>query len=121
MKQITWEKFAQVRAQMDAGLDRDVVLAEVNLDAATWMFEEEALLAALADDVERADFATLEAFRAAYRITWTELTGLASNPPVLPQDDSPLPAWGARVPAGHPVDQTLPAPELTRVERPWHS
>jgi len=77
MKQVTWEKFARARAQLDAGLDREAVLAEANLDAASWMSEEEALLAALADDVERADFTTIEAYRTAYRITWTELTGLA--------------------------------------------
>jgi hypothetical protein len=77
MNPIDWDTFARVRAQMDAGLDRTVVLTEANIDAPTWMSEEEALLAALADDVERADFTTIEAFRAAYRITWTELTGLA--------------------------------------------
>ncbi len=121
------------------------------------MSEEEALLVALADNVERADFATVAAYRAAYRITWTELTGLAMAdvpqeiesasrqfpPPTSPaptspaeiqkasyqlaspaepqssigprvhlQDDPPPPDWIARVPAGYPVDQTMPAPGL---------
>ncbi len=35
MKQITWEKFARARAQLDAGLDREGVLTELNLDAAS--------------------------------------------------------------------------------------
>ncbi len=98
MKQITWEKFARVRAQLDAGLDRDVVLAEGNLDAPTWMSEEEALLAALADDVERADFATMEAYRAAYGITWTELTGpaLADTPQAIESSSQQAPPKGTR-------------------------
>ena len=68
-KRISWERFARARAQLEAGVGRDAVLAEANVDAATWMAEEESLLVELADDVERANFTTIEAYRGAYRTT----------------------------------------------------
>lgn len=82
MKHLRWETFARVRAQLDAGLHRDRVLAEANVDEATWLCEEESLLAELADEVERADFANIESYRKAYRAAWTELThlGMVDSP-----------------------------------------
>ena len=127
MKGIGWETFGRIRAKLDAGLDRDAVLAEASIQAVTWMAAEEAALVELADDVERADFANLEAYRRAYQTTWTALTGRPvvdapqpvesphpPSPPPLPawlasapasEQTTPFPAWLAGVPAG---DQTLP-------------
>ena len=113
MNAIGWETFGRIRAQLDAGLDREAVLAEASIQAATWTTEEEAALVELAADVERADFANLEAYRRAYRTTWTALTGRpvvdAPQPVESPHPPSPppLPAWLAGVPAG---DQTMPFP-----------
>jgi hypothetical protein len=105
MTAIRWEAFGRIRAQLDAGLEREAVLAAASIHAVTWMAEEESLLAELADDVECANFANLEAYRGAYRTTWTELTGLPivgtpqavespspPLPPPAPPDDAPAPA-----------------------------
>ena len=93
MKVIGWETFGRIRAQLDAGLDHEAVLAEANIHAATWMAEEEAALVELANDVECANFANLEAYRRAYRTTWTELTGLAivGKPQAVESPSPPLP------------------------------
>ena len=77
MRPIGRETFAQVRARLDAGLDREAVLQDANVDAGIWMREEESLLAELADEVERAEFGHLEDFRSVYQRTWTEVTDIA--------------------------------------------
>jgi hypothetical protein len=94
MKAIGWETFGRIRAQLDAGLDREAVLAEANLDAGTWMAAEESALAELADDVECANFANLEAYHAAYRTTWTQLTGvpIVDTPQAVESPSPPFPA-----------------------------
>jgi len=93
MNSIGWDTFGRIRAQLDAGLDREAVLAEASIDAVTWMAEEESALAELADDVECAKFANLETYRRAYRATWTELTGLAivGTPQAIESPSSPFP------------------------------
>lgn len=96
MKSMGWETFGRTRAQLDAGLDRDVVLAEAGIQPTTWMAEEEAALAELADDVEAADFVSLEAYSTAYRSTWTEVTGLS-------MDDAPQVAGGSSPPLPPPI------------------
>jgi hypothetical protein len=80
-----WERLARARAQLDAGLDLHAVLGAASVDATTWLAEEEALLAKLADEVEQGDFATVEAYRRVYRSTWVEVTGLAADdrPPAI--------------------------------------
>ena len=128
MTRIGWEKFARTRAKLDAGLDRGAVLAEANVDVDTWRHDEETLLGVLADDVERADFANIEAYSKAYQATWMDLTHLAvveppsttasegrqsplppspePSPPL--QDAIPLPAWTKHLPAGHGgLDETM--------------
>jgi hypothetical protein len=93
MKAIGWETFGRIRAQLDAGLDREAVLVEASIDAATWMAEEESALAELADDVECANFANLATYRRAYRTTWTELTGLplVGTPEAVESPSPPFP------------------------------
>ena len=95
MTRIEWEKFARTRAQLDAGLNRGAVLAEANVDVDTWRHDEETLLGVLADDVERADFANIEAYSKAYQATWMDLTHLAVvEPPSTTASEgrqSPLP------------------------------
>ena len=99
MKEIGWETFGRIRAQLDAGLDREAVLAEASIDAVTWMAAEESALVELADDVERADFANLETYRRAYRTTWTALTGLpiVDTPHAV---ESPSPPFPPPTPTG---------------------
>ena len=99
MKAIGWETFGRIRAQLDAGLDREAVLAEANIDAVTWMAAEESALVELADDVECAKFANLETYRRAYRTTWTALTGLpiVDTPQAV---ESPSPAFPLLAPPG---------------------
>ncbi|WP_441292359.1 hypothetical protein ACSRUE_19950 [Sorangium sp. KYC3313] len=79
MKRIGWDVFARIRAKLDAGLEREAVLAEAGVDAETWFSDHEALLAELADDVERADLTRLAAYRAAYQTAWAELAALATT------------------------------------------
>jgi hypothetical protein len=126
MRQIGLEKFAQARAKLDAGLDRDAVLAEARVDAATWIHEQESILTELADDVERADFTRIESYRAAYRIAWAEVTELAAAdvpkaveisemhaaPPTF-ADKSTFAFKLSGIPADFNVEETLPPPELT--------
>jgi hypothetical protein len=100
MTRIGWEAFARARAKLDAGLDREATLAEAGVDAETWAREQEALLAELAGDVERADFTRLEAYRAAYHATWAELTDL---------DTADAPRVGERAIGQTPVS-AFPAP-----------
>jgi hypothetical protein len=123
MGRIGWETFARARAKLDAGLDREAVLAEAGVDPETWSREQEALLAELADEVERADFARLEAYRAAYQATWTQVTDLAiteprqggesaGEPTKLPAFHDPMPpveVQQASFQRAAPVAQWLPA------------
>ena len=140
MTRLGWGKFARARAQLDAGLDREVVLTEANVDVDTWRQDEETLLGVLADDVERADFANIEAYRKTYQATWVELThltvvepsstttseGLQSpllpspDPAPLLQDAVPLPAWTKQLPVDHGgLDETMTVLDLSvRVENP---
>jgi hypothetical protein len=102
MHENRWATFARIRAQLDAGLDLEAVLAEARFGVATWMAAEEALLAELADDVERADFTGIDSYRRAYQATWNELTGIPLAPAALVD----------AVPIGQPADTTLIAPGL---------
>ncbi len=140
MTRLGWGKFARARAQLDAGLDREVVLTEANVDVDTWRQDEETLLGVLADDVERADFANIEAYSKAYQSTWVELTHLAvvepsstttsegrqsplpPSPELAPllQDAIPLPAWTKHLPVDHGgLDETMTVLGLSvRVDNP---
>lgn len=104
-----WAKFARTRAQLDAGLDPEAVLAEVILGVATWLAAEEALLAELADDVERADFTQIEAYRRAYQTTWIEVTGLGQVDALQAVERS---SCSPSPPVSQPADTTLIAPGL---------
>ena len=103
MRAIGWETFGRIRAQLDAGLELEAVLAQASIDAVTWTAAAAAALAELADDAERARFANLESYRAAYRTTWTELTGLPivgmPQPVESPSPPFPRPAPPGDVPA----------------------
>ena len=121
MQENRWATFARTRAQLDAGLDPEAVLAEASLGVATWIAAEEALLAELADDVERADFTHIEAYRRAYQDTWTELTGFSMAPIDPPADmtliapglvvDNPLPFQPVPLRASEP-SLAAPAPPI---------
>ena len=76
MKTLAVRDLAKGRAKLDAGLDRNLVLGDLGIDAPTWMREEEALLSAMANDVERGELSSLDAYRTSYQATWTELTGV---------------------------------------------
>jgi hypothetical protein len=114
MRQMSLETFARARAQLDAGLDREVVLAEASVDAPTWTREEESLLSELADEVERADFVNIEAYRRAYRAAWAELTEVATPdvPPAVENSTPlPLPAISPGRPPLLPKEEPTPSPQ----------
>jgi hypothetical protein len=64
------ERFAAIRALLDAGQARARVLAAHGLDDARWREEEEQVLSDLADAAEQADLEKLRSYQEAYRATW---------------------------------------------------
>ena len=106
MAGLTVERFATIRALLDAGQPRTSVLAEHGLDHAVWREEEERILSLLADAAEQADLEKLGAYQEAYRAAWRTVAGEGAPASPTPNADpavgetAPLPALvpGVRLP-----------------------
>lgn len=83
-------ELARARAKLDAGVDRESVLRELGVDPPTWATEEEAMLIALADDLERGELQGLEEYRNSYRTAWAQLTGLGDLGPLVTGNEAAI-------------------------------
>jgi hypothetical protein len=89
------ERFAAIRALLDAGQPRAKVLAAHDLDDVRWREQEEQVLTELADAAEQADLEKLRSYQEAYRATWRKVVPAESETETLEVERSAL---GAALP-----------------------
>ena len=94
---LTLEKFAQLRAEMEAGAERDALLRRESLTTAQWLAAQRQWLGAMAQEISRGERALAEQYLAAY----VAAGGDAGRPDAEPQ--APMPRAEPATPAAAPM------------------